>query len=486
MIRWFVGVLFAAALAGQAVSAPKTDAELDAQVIQALVGFARNAENWKAPSRARAVYEQILDHYDTDNGTARAGLGWKRVKDEWQVATPPDKLPKDAATPAQQKQVEDAWRLASKRVATLHRTLGLALDAEGHRARAVHHFERALVFDPDDLDCHKALGHEELDGFFGSPEQLAFVQRMRAIFAKAREIAEQSVEFEPVATASLPDELRKTGIAFSGARSKHVTYWHVGTADEAAQCAIWNARAVLLLKFLFGDDPTVARYLVASPVRWIAVLREPEQRARLLEVSPVTLGGDSPGRARLVGGKSFTSRSGPAEWVRHDGHDGDHAVGQATNRGTLVFNAGLGEGLVHTATWLLCGTLHSSYARLAATQKGEREERSSDPDESLRSLRAAIATGEDWPLVQVPRERSDNFRTAVRLKSWSFMTWLLARHPDRWVRLLVELGHQPRLPEEVAAVFEKVLERSVGEVETEWREWARAGSRIGKASGLPQ
>jgi hypothetical protein len=474
-----------AALAAQAPAPPKSEAELDQQAIQALLGFARTAETYKSPSRAREAYEQIVEHYDTDHAASRTGLGWKKVKEVWQLVTQADKLPKDAATPAQSKQVDEAWRIASKRVAALHETFAFSLDAGGNRARAVYHFERALVFAPDDLECHRALGHEELDGFFGTAEEIAFVRRMRAIFAKAREIADLPITVEAAPAIFLPAELKEVAVQFSGARSKHTTYWVAGDEEEAQRCAIANERAVMLLQFLFGDDPEKRQYLKPSPVRWIVVLRSPEQRAQLLEKCPAARDNDPLAKALLVGGSCFASKSGAAEWVFHYANDEDHAVGQATKRGTPWFNSGLGEGLVHTMTWLLCGTMHSSYMVLPATQ-AEKQKRPERPSEWLASLREDIAKGEDWPLVQVPRERMENFRVPVRLKSWSFMTWLLARHPDHWVELLVELGRKPSSPEEVATIFTQVLGHELGEVEEEWRAWARAGSRIGKASGLPQ
>jgi hypothetical protein len=219
-------------------------------------------------------------------------------------------------------------------------------------------------------------------------------------------------------------------------------------------------------------------------MKWVAVLRTDEQRARLLEVSPAARGGQTLERALRFASYYFASESGAAEWMRHKGNDGDYAVGFATKFGEPRFNQGLSEGVVHMMTWLLCGTMESSYMAIPATAAGK-EVRSTRPADWLRELRAEIDKGEDWPLVDVPREKLESFRDPVRFKSWSFMGWLLARHPDRWVRLLVDLG-QPRTQEEVTATCEKVLGRKLLEVEAEWREWARAGSRIGKASGLPQ
>jgi hypothetical protein len=66
------------------------------------------------------------------------------------------------------------------------------------------------------------------------------------------------------------------------------------------------------------------------------------------------------------------------------------------------------------------------------------------------------------------------------------VTWLLARHPQQWAKLLLEIGREPRSAEEIAAIFAKVLGQPIGETEAEWREWARRGSRLGTVSHLPQ
>jgi hypothetical protein len=241
-----------------------------------------------------------------------------------------------------------------------------------------------------------------------------------------------------------------------------------------------------MLRHLLGGDPERLQHFNPFPLRWAAVLRTVAERDRLLEVAPVARGHETLERARLYGGMLFAASSGRAEWTRRTHPDNDGSVAQATKRGTGNFNVALGEGLVHTMTWLLCGTTWSFYANLPATQGKGDKDRTRDPFQWLQAVRAAVDRGDDWPLVHVPRERSDNFRDPVRHKAFTFMVWLLARHPDQWVELLVALGREARTEEEVAAIFAKVLGRPIGEVEAEWREWVRTGSRIGKASGLPQ
>jgi tetratricopeptide (TPR) repeat protein len=465
-------------------AAPANEAELGKQAASLLVAFARVAESNKMPARAREAYEMVVAQYDADNATARAGLGWKRAKKEWQQATPSDKLPANSNNLDQKKVVTDAWTVAKKRVAALHRDLGLALQTAGEAERARQQLERAISFAPEDAVAHRALGHEQLDDFFGTATEIAFVRRYRAIVARARAIGQSDVKVEPVPDSALPSELRATGYSFAGARSAHVTFWVLGGADDAARCATWYERAGSMLEFLLAESPEGRKGLDKQPVRWIAVLRTAEQRQHLLEVSPATRNKDRLERALLYGGAAFESNSGRAAWCYQDLEvDGDNAVAQLTKRGTPEFNQGFSEGLVHAMTWLLVGTCETWFMNLPLTASGKME-LTHDPVEWLESLREQVDAHRDWPLVQVPRERMDNFRNAVRTKSWSFVLWLLARHPQQWDTLLTRLGHDALEPEEVERIFAEVLGRPIGEVEDEWRNWVRRGSAIGRACGL--
>lgn len=300
------------------------------------------------------------------------------------------------------------------------------------------------------------------------------------------------VEVKEAPADELPRELRRVGAEFAGASSKTVTYWVAGSVDEAANFARWHERALAMMHFLLGDEHEVRLHFKPQPMRWVVVLRDAAQRTQLLETCKEARDGYSVEVASTFGGNGFPASRGLAEWVlvyRTEGndHDADSAVGLVAKRSVPWFNDGLGEGFVHTMTWLMCGTLETSFMQLAKTSSGgEHETRSRDPEQWLQQLRDQIEAGRDWPLVQVPRERMENFRTPVRIKSWSFVLWLLARHPDRWAKLLLQIGEQRKTEEEIAAIFETVLGEPLGESDAQWREWARRGSLLGKASRLPQ
>ena len=488
MTRHLLPVLLAVsaamALPGQVPTSPtQRIAANDQQVLQALIGFARSAESYKQPSRARQVYEQILDHYDVTNPTARKGLAWQQVKGEWQPPTKPQ-FAADTATPDQRKKVDEAWRLTARKVTKLHRDLGLALLAEQETALGRPQLERALAFDPEDVESHKALGHAQIDGFYGTAEQIAFLQRMRDIVAKARELRSQDFQVTVLGQDQMPKELLYTGLPFQGGRSPHFQHWVVDSAEDTAATLQWAERSLALGQFLLPEASAHSTHPEA--IRWFGLVRTDEQRDLMLERSPKIRGKYSLEEAKLFAGMYVDLGSGRADvnWFAQP-NDADHSVAMVTKR-CLVGgrNTGLGEGLMHASTWLLCGSTLTFYCDLPKTFSGNAKLLPHDPKVWLSRLQDEIEAGTDYPLVQIPRQRSDNFHESARIKSWSFMLWLVARHPDRWLKLLDKLSAPDLLPEDVTKVFATVLERDLGEVEDEWRAWARRGSRIGKASGL--
>lgn len=463
-------------------SSASPSAALDAEAVKILTSFAKGAETYKAFSFSRAAWSMLRDHYDSTNRGALQGLGFREVKGEWQAPPTNAKPPADAATPPQRTTLDGNWRGVLKRLGKMHRELAVSLQRSGDQAQSRTHFERAVELDPDDAVAHDALGHENLDGFRGNAEQIAFVKRMRELQKKAKEIAATDIPATDLSPSTMPAELAASKLPFVGAQSTNYTYWITGTPAEARAAVAWSERSNLLFDHILGDDSRLE--LIRKPRRWIAVVRGPEERDVLMNASPVLRGKFSEAEVKMFGGIHATLGTGTVEvWWHRPEVDADNAVGLATKRGICANkNGALGEGLVHTATWLLCGTTETGFASLASTSTGKKEPRERDPSQWVAKLRTEIGAGTDWPLVSVPRERMDNFRDPVRYKAWSFMTWLVCRHPDRWPVLMKKLARDPLTEEEVVDAFDTALGRPIGDVEAEWREWARPGSRIGKAS----
>lgn len=477
-------VFFALASTSASIAQDKFELQskkVDQAVIKALVTYGRRAESLKVSSLARRAYQIILDHYDVEQPTALRGLGYTKGKDGWSESSKP--LTKDTSDERKRKSLERQWSKVTRALGDRHGRLGMELIAAGHISRGNEQLERALSFHPGIRAWHEALGHEELEGFFGTDEQLAFVKRFREMRDIASEVSTKEYATTKLTARAMPFALRKSGLPFVGAKSKHFTHWIVGDPDEAADSLQWAERSFELLKFLAGPHmPRSSNKWIA----WHAILRNDEQRDALLANSPDTRGKHTLEQAKLFGGSSFKQGKqwATVSWISTPNLQ-DPIVAHVVQRHFAGGrNKAFSEGLMHTCTWLLCGTTKSYYARLPHTVTKGYKPMPRAPGDWRKRLFDEIDTDTDWQLEQLPRERLDNFRDSARVKAWSFMTFLVARHPQDWAVLYDKMGKSTGLmPETVAERFEEHLDRSIGELDAEWREWARRGSRIGKVTG---
>lgn len=474
----FLALSLAAAAAAQTPPAddlPAREAKLRQTGAQLLLSCARTAESNKQFAQARATYELVVAHYDAENKAAKTALA--------RPAAP------DQGNPSQQRSAEQAWTLAARKLGPQHRDLGIAFLALDDLERGQRHLELALRFDPNDVEAHKALGHAEHNGFYGTDAQIAFCWRLAAIDARAKELAATNYEAKPLGADALPEELRRSGLVLGGAKSRNFTIWTTsGGSEVAADVAAWGERAIPMLEFLLGNAPARHAQVAvrARDRRWIAVFRTPGEwngffagNPQLLEKLKVK---DVPPQPSFT----FEASAGLVTLFLHPRPlDADTIVAHVTMWGFANgANEGLGQGLVHTMTSLLVGTMNTWFGAPPPTVASPKEHLPRDPKEWAARIREEIRARQDWPVVQVPRERLSSFRENVRVKSWSFVLWLAARHPDRWTRVFLGIDSaKGPLPEAIDAVFRAELGRSALELEAEWREWAGGDSAIAKATG---
>ena len=360
----------------------------------------------------------------------------------------------------------------------LHRTLGLALVKEGKTEAGHYHLERAISFAPDDRESHEALGHDNIEGYYGTNEQLEFVRRMQAMLKKAKECAGLDFATTALAKTETPKALSASGLLFEGARSKHFEHWVIGSAADARQSLVWAERALVMVRHLLGEQPLTAQALAPDARAYLAILRTDKQRDQLLSRSPVTLGEYDVIKAKMFSGVSYQENGKWAELsVCPQGDDQDRVVGHVMMRcAAQRLNPGLAEGLVHALTWMMCGTVKTRYMQLAHTVSSKREAWPAEPGAWRLRLEAELAKDNDWPLIQIPRERMDNFRDPVRAKAWSFCVWMLARHHEDWLDLCAALNKPNATQGDVQELFGAALGLDVEECEAEWRAWARKNS----------
>jgi hypothetical protein len=310
---------------------------------------------------------------------------------------------------------------------------------------------------------------------------------MAAIRARAEQEQARDVPVKILGADAMPVELQRTGLEFVGARTAHVTLWLRGDQTQAAATAQWGERAIALLAFLAGQESAGTVTSHASDYRWLVMVRSKEEYDQVLDSNADRMDKAARATARRFGGTAMPVTGGNAYLLWHAveldndaiiGHYAEFCVGAYVNQG-------LGEGFVHAMTWMLVGTTHAHYGSVATTSAGGPNSPAFHADEWLAELRDQVRTGADIPLAQVLRERRTNFRTDVRRKSWWVMIWLVARYPDKWLPLVQAL--HPRsgkvaLPADDEAAFQKVLGRTIADIDAEWRVWALGETPFAKAS----
>lgn len=482
MIRIAISLLLLPAIAAlPAQAAPKPAAEreaaVDQQAANLLLAFARNAKP-KLPSKAFAIYDEVLDYYDAGNRIALQGLGWRQVAGDWQ---PPDQplQPLDTATPAQGQKLAAEEQSVRRRCAALHRELGFALLAEGERAAGLRQLEHVLAHDADDVQAHEALGHVVVNGAHLAADEAQFAERFLAIAGKARELLATDVPVTAIDPGDMPRELRAGGVALAGARTVRHTVWIEGdqaTADRLAQMA---ERCHVLLQYVVGPRD---HRKVASRYEWIALTTRSVYLA-IGKANAEQLVNLKPSQLDLVGGTTLRlgARFGEIGKLKEDKLDAQVVAYVAHRACGDHLNGPCGEGLATAMTWLLCGSTQIRYMHLASTVSGEKKGPAT-AETMVEEQQTAIRAGKDTPLLDVLRSRSDTFSDAIRGKAWLFMLWLPARHPDRWYEFAA--AADPRQPEEIDPAARKVLGCTLAELDEQYRQWARGDRPVRRATGI--
>ena len=481
----------------------KEEQDLARQCVNALTSFASSAKGAMVGQRAKQAYDLVLE-YDPEQSTARSELGFRKEKGQW-VELPPEKRKKwlDKATYEARFKTMDDWYKTSQKLATLHRALGLKLKAAGNAERAKFHLEKAVYYNPLDKEANEALGYKQGPGFYGTDEQIAFANRMKEVETRAIEIAKKDYPVEALPLDQMPKELstlqdvvpdwmRKPHFDIFGAKSEHFTVWTRGTQENADNAVKWGERALDFGVYLLGDKMAKQLRFVehaSKSFSWYGFLWTARERDEFLKANPhIWEKEGSIDRARDFANNIWMSAQGPAVVMTKLApvQIHDSMIGYVFKYGLVIGrNEGLGEGIVHAATWLLQST---SVSRWGARPEGTvGEDELNLPEQAnwwLRAIRDQATSHQDWGLSQVPREKLERYRNDCRLKAWNFMTWVVAAYPDKWLQFFLTLpGKKIPTLGEVDEIGQKAFGKPLAAIETEWREWARGDSGVAAATG---
>lgn len=474
------------------------------KAISTLSSFAGRAKSAEVGQRAKQAFDLVLQ-YDPDNGRARKELGFRKRGDGWEEQ-PPEKRKKwrDEAKYEDRFKIAELWFETTQKLAELHVDVAQKAVEAGNEERASYHFDKAIYYDPMQEAAHTALGHKRGKGFFGTEEQIAFVERMRALETTAIEIARKDYKVEAIPqdqmpeelvrlTKAIPDWMRRPHFDIHGARSEHFTVWTRGTQENADNCVKWGERALEFGIHILGEKRAKQLRFVeraSQQIKWYGFLWTAREREEFLKANPnVWQKEGSVDRAKEFANNMWQSKQGFACMLNKTApvqmHDSMIAYVFMYGLCLNPRNAGLGQGIIHAATWYMQST---SISQWGARPEGTVTDRELQLPESttwwLRAIRDQATSNQDAPLDLLPRERLSRFRNDVRLKGWSFMTWVWAAYPDKWLDFYLSMKNDPvPFPEDVYKAVEEAFGKPIEEVEAEWREWARGDSGVAAGTG---
>ncbi len=471
------------------------EAELSKNATKILTKFASFARSKKLAPMERQAYGLILSDYDPDHARSRKALDFKKVKGEWELAPPKKRRNwEDKANRKGRFQVQQEWRNTCAKLASEHRELGLAMtDDQGQvTASGKWHLEQAILYDPLDKAAHEALGHQPWENlgvsYYGTAEEVAFMKRMKEIETTALMLAQKEYKVEPI--DELPPALDVLGLEMYGAKSEHFTLFTRGTQENADNLCQWGERALEFLDFVTGDmaktEGRRARRIMKNfgymGFLWtdleMDVFKEsnpnlvPNRKAKFYNINFR----DKKNRLCQV-----VTRLTPAQMD-------DHIIAEVFHYGlggSEVNNVGLVEGIHHAATWFLKSTCITKFG---AEPKGTATENKLVLPEGanwwMREMRNQSISKTDTPLNVVPRVELAAFKPDVRLKTWSFHVWAMARFPNKWLKFARNWpsGKKP-FPEQVEETAQKIFGIPLSEVEAQWRKWASGRGVTAAATG---
>ncbi|HEX5053133.1 MAG TPA: CAP domain-containing protein [Planctomycetota bacterium] len=477
--------------------------DLVKQCVRTLSTFASGAKTRKVGQRAKQAYDLIIG-YQPDDAQARSALDFEKKNGEW-ILKPEEKRTRwvDKATYENRFRTMDDWYKVCMRLSELHKKLGLKLKAAGNLVRATYHLQKAVYYNALDEEANVALGLEKGPGFYGTPNQIAFAQKMKEIETTAIEIARKDYPVEELPLEQMPKELvalsdavpewmRKPNFDIHGAKSAHFTVWTRGSQENASNAVKWGERALDFGIAVIGEKKAKQIQFVENatrPFSFHVFLWTRKEREEFLKANPHVWKGakDIDEAMRFVNNDWHTEKGiAMLETKLAPVQVHDSMIGTTFKYGLGTGgNAGMSEGIVHAVCWYLQSTSITRFGALPEGTQGSRELNLPETTNWwLRAIRDQATAHTDWAADQVPREQLSRFRNDCRLKTWSFTTFLMAACPDRWIDYYLALPSE-KIPtlEEVNAIAEKALGRKLADLEDEWREWARGDSGVAAGTG---
>lgn len=464
---------FSALCAAPPAQAPG-EAALVAQASKKLNDYAKDCLDSGFPQRAEEVWRELLAEYDSDDATARAALGFKAVGKAW--ARDPEFQYPQAGTPvpAKAKALRKRWDALSGELAKLHLDLAQTLAAANQVDRANYHFDRVLRFQPGEPKAAAARGVVTADGASGTDMELAMLKRVKVIRRALGDANARQFKVQP--TEQRPDALANVGAKLTAFAGPNVVCY--GNIDPAIlqECVRVAERSLVFTKAVLAG---YAAFPGGEQVKHLVFCRDEATYDAVLNANVARFGGSAaflrehrPGATMMSDGGLVAFMRTPTDAVAYDLAARYVAQGFAGLRCDAMV-----EGMGHAIVGLLLGrnlafTIGEDKGNETVAGRARRRKLEVPDIDVWRELAVESAwesTG--TAAAQLPFLQAASFPTDARIKSWSFVYFLLLRDPELIRRLDESPSDKVRTALHLRETFTARTGIHIDLLDRQWREF---------------
>ncbi len=477
-------------LAAQDAAALAADeGKLVARAVPGLHALADALQAQRQHLRALALRCEIWQDYATDDAKARTACGFVRVGDLWRIDANALVLDRDLKADAKgMRKVEQDLDALGRELLTAHRGLAVGYGKIGDSDRAQHHWQRVLRWAPGDAEAQQQLALQPFEGYRGTPDEVAMLQRARAIGGACDWLRRAEFRVVPLENVQLP-LLAEAKIVHAGVRSRHFEIWGTLPLTELTTIAQDCERGLLLTRALFGT--WLGAPLQRKKHLDLVFLHDSAAYGALLDSCAAQF---DPERLRFLKqdvDQAFVAH-GTREFRVHKAHLGLEASRDQAVRGVVqdavgVMTDGLYEGMGHAACGFLFGRtltflLEQQRDLTAATWK----QRALVPDLAVWMQIAAESAWakSDTRTSELVLLSAARFSTEQRVKAWAICHYLLHWRPDLLPVLDTTRSEKVRTPPDVEAEFLRRTKVELPRIDSQWREFWGKGQELRAAMAL--
>jgi tetratricopeptide (TPR) repeat protein len=477
---WFVVLLsFRAVVAQDPAPLVEREKALTEKAVTGLHAIADALATAKQHQRALELRREIFLEYAENDEKARDKCGFIRVGETWRKDNAHLVLDKNLKGDAKVlRKIDQDLATLCKALLTEHRSLAEAWTAAGNPAKARHHWERVLRFQPGDKAATAALAIGQFEGFGGTPPELAMLRRARAIRGAVDWLNRKQFEVKMI-------EGRKHGLleaaklAHEGARSEHFEVWGTLPPSLLQTIAQDAERSLLLCRTLFGTSS--GQPFEPKRLQNFICVQDPAAYATVLDLCAAQFDAERLAFLKKDVAQAFVEY-GNATWRLHKADLGeaverDRAVRGVAQDAVGAMTDGLWEGVGHMS----CCLLFSRTLTFLLEQQHERTvaqwtQRPLLPDLAVwqQIAEESAMAKSDTRTSQLVLISAARFSTEQRVKAWAICDYMMLTRPELLLELDSSQTKEIHTPPDVEVEFKKRTKVDLPTLDLEWRDyWAK-------------